>query len=386
MEIISFVDASSENKFKMPEIDLHTLSLQNPFGKVSIRHFVKSLFTKVRGISFDTAKIGAYAWLVLTAVLIVAVPAGICKAVNYYSSFAAPVEFASLDTELSNLDSLMNKFAMENDSDLFDENGNVLLEDGTVLTASSLGIGQSVSYQTYKVKNGESISTISRKFGLTNISTLIAVNGIDNVRTLREGQKLKIPSMDGLIHRVKKGESLTGISSKYNVSLEKLCDTNDLSTQVLFAGQELFIPGARLDSSELKKAMGELFANPISASYRLSSRFGPRKDPFTGVASNHTGIDMACPKGTPISATMSGKVVYVGWSNVFGNYVIINHGNGYQSLYGHMSKATCKTGQTVNQGTKIGLVGSTGYSTGNHLHFTVYKNGKLVDPLSLIKR
>jgi len=386
MEIISFVDASSEKNFKMPEIDLHNLSLHNPLGKVSIRHFAKSIAAKIRGFSINTARLGAYAWLGITAVLIVAVPVGICKTLNYFSSFASPVEFSSFEMELANLDSLMNKFAMENDSDLFDENGNVLLEDGTVLSAKSLGIGQTVSYQTYKVKSGDSISTISRKFGLTNISTLIAVNGIDNVRTLREGQKLKVPSMDGLVHRVKKGESLTGIAGKYNVSLEKLCDTNDLTTQVLFAGQELFIPGARLDSSELKKAMGELFANPISASYRLTSRFGPRSDPFTGVASNHTGIDMACPKGTPISATMSGKVVYVGWSNVFGNYVIINHGNGYQSLYGHMSKATCKTGQTVNQGTKIGLVGSTGYSTGNHLHFTVYKNGKLVDPLLLIKR
>ena len=83
---------------------------------------------------------------------------------------------------------------------------------------------------------------------------------------------------------------------------------------------------------------------------------------------------------------MSGTVVYSGWSNVFGNYVIINHGNGYQSLYGHMAKITVKKGQSVDQTSKIGLVGSTGYSTGPHLHFTVYKNGKLVDPLSLLKR
>ncbi|MBR4448746.1 MAG: M23 family metallopeptidase, partial [Treponema sp.] len=87
-----------------------------------------------------------------------------------------------------------------------------------------------------------------------------------------------------------------------------------------------------------------------------------------------------------IYSAMSGKVVYVGWSNIFGNYVIINHGNGYQSLYGHMSKTLCRTGKTVAQGEKIGLVGSTGYSTGPHLHFTVYKNGKLVDPMTLLKR
>ena len=95
---------------------------------------------------------------------------------------------------------------------------------------------------------------------------------------------------------------------------------------------------------------------------------------------------MACATGTPIRASMSGKVAYVGWSNIFGNYVIINHANGYQTLYGHMSKTLAKKGQVVDQSTKIGLVGSTGYSTGPHLHFTVYKNGNLVDPMSLIKR
>ena len=141
-----------------------------------------------------------------------------------------------------------------------------------------------------------------------------------------------------------------------------------------------------MDSMSLKKALGELFISPISASYRLSSLFGRRADPFTGVPSNHTGIDMACPEGTAVKASMNGKVAYVGWSNIFGNYIIVNHGSGYQTLYAHLSKILCRSGQTVSQGTRIGLVGSTGYSTGPHLHFTVYKNGSLVDPLSLIKR
>ena len=154
---------------------------------------------------------------------------------------------------------------------------------------------------------------------------------------------------------------------------------------MIVVGDKLFIPGAKLDSVTLQKAMGEVFVYPITTSWRLSSRFGKRADPFTGVASNHTGIDMACPTGTPIRAAKSGKVAYTGYSSVFGNYVIITHADGYQTLYGHMSKILCKKGQSVTQSTKIGLVGSTGYSTGPHLHFTVYKNGKLVDPLTLLK-
>lgn len=326
-------------------------------------------------------------FFIAAAALCVLVPYVSLKASSYLSSFTGPLSMQeSCPEDIELLDSAMGKFAMQEEKNSVDEDGNVLSDDGKVLTASSVGIGKAVSYETYKVKSGDTISSIALKFGLTNISTLIAVNGIDNVRTLRSGQKLRIPNQDGITYTVEKGASVSSIASKYKVSVSELVDVNELSDGVLSVGQELFIPGARMDSSSLRKAMGELFVCPISARYRISSYFGRRADPFTGVASNHTGVDLACPLGTPINASMSGKIVYVGWSNIFGNYVIINHGNGYQTLYGHMSKTLCHTGQTVSQGTRIGLVGSTGYSTGPHLHFTVYKNGKLVDPLSLIKR
>jgi murein DD-endopeptidase MepM/ murein hydrolase activator NlpD len=93
---------------------------------------------------------------------------------------------------------------------------------------------------------------------------------------------------------------------------------------------------------------------------------------------------MACPTGTPILAAMSGKVTTTGINRVYGNYVIIDHGNGYQTLYAHMSKIIASKGQWVSQGTRIGLVGSTGYSTGPHLHFTVYKNGNTINPMSVL--
>jgi murein DD-endopeptidase MepM/ murein hydrolase activator NlpD len=132
-------------------------------------------------------------------------------------------------------------------------------------------------------------------------------------------------------------------------------------------------------------ALGELFKCPITAKWRLSSPYGNRADPFTGVKKFHTGMDMAAPTGTPVKAALDGKVVAVSFNQVYGNYVIISHINGYQSLYAHLHTATAKVGQRINQGDKLGLVGSTGYSTGPHLHFTVYKNGKLVNPQELIK-
>ena len=292
-----------------------------------------------------------------------------------------PVEMTSIsETESVLLNKAMLDFVFADKSEYVDESGNINLSDSSLVFAL-----QPVEFQKYTVKSGDNITRISKKFGLSNISTLIAVNNISNARKLQVGEVLKIPSTDGVIHSVAKNETLAGIASKYGVAVETLLDVNDLSTSVLQAGQNIFIPGARLDSYSLKMALGELFKCPITAKWRLSSAYGNRADPFTGVKKFHTGMDMAAPTGTPVKATLDGKVVAVSFNQVYGNYVIVSHINGYQSLYAHLHAATVKVGQRINQGEKLGLVGSTGYSTGPHLHFTVYKNGKLVNPQELIK-
>ena len=94
---------------------------------------------------------------------------------------------------------------------------------------------------------------------------------------------------------------------------------------------------------------------------------------------------MAAPLKTQVKASADGKVSVCSYSPVYGNYVIITHDNGYQTLYAHLYAATVKKGQVVTQGTKIGLLGNTGYSTGPHLHFSVYKNGKLINPFEVLK-
>ncbi|MBE6354369.1 M23 family metallopeptidase [Treponema sp.] len=321
----------------------------------------------------------SYWWIPLCAAATAALPVCISSYLEKKAETALPVEFLAPDME--RIDRMMSEFA---DSSYFDNEGNIFDADG-ISSVQTAAVRDHVTYQTYTVKSGESVSSISRKFGLSNISTLIAVNGITNVRSLRAGQKLKVPSSDGLIHTVQKGETLAGLSVKYSVTVEDILDVNELESEVLSVGESLFIPGAKLDSVTLQRAMGELFTKPIRASWRLTSRFGLRPDPFTGVKSRHSGIDMACPTGTAIYSALSGKVSFTGYSSIYGNYVIISHYDGYQTLYGHMSKISCKKGQSVTQDTKIGLVGNTGYSTGPHLHFSVYKNGKLIDPLTLIK-
>lgn len=278
------------------------------------------------------------------------------------------------------LSNSMQKFVMNdgNTGELCD----VLSDD---LGATLPSIMQPVTYSKYKVRKGDNVTNIARRFGLANISTIIAVNEIQNVRLLGAGTTLNIPSMDGIYHKVKSGESLAEIAKKYLLTVENLLDVNDLESTVIKKGEKLFIPGARLDSDSLRDAMGETFKMPIKGTWKLTSVYGYRADPFTGQRKFHTGIDMAAPLGTKIYAAMAGKVATTGYNNVFGNYVIISHGNGYQSLYAHLSKYTVRAGQFIEQGAQLGLMGSTGYSTGSHLHLSIYKNGKHVNPAPLLK-
>lgn len=122
------------------------------------------------------------------------------------------------------------------------------------------------------------------------------------------------------------------------------------------------------------------YTYPLPSGYRtVSSRFGYRNHPVTGVYKLHTGVDISAPNGTAIYAAQSGTVIIAGYSSAWGNYVVINHGNGITTLYAHMSKILTTKGATVSAGQQIGKVGSTGYSTGNHLHFEVRQNGSYQD-------
>ncbi|MCQ2592737.1 MAG: M23 family metallopeptidase [Treponema sp.] len=356
--------------------------VKNPFKVKDIFIWIgKELTATGRFISKNIKKILISLLCVLFSLAVVG-GAGYFYLYKMYHT--GPVDLFMEDSvEIENLNKFMSKFALEPSSDV-DAEGNLL--NGMEAILMNQIFTQPVSYQNYKVKSGDTISGITKKFGLSNISTLISVNDISNVRQLAAGQKLKVPSMDGVVYTVQKGDSIASIALKYSVKLESLLDVNELTNEELTVGQVLFIPGVALDRKTLQNAMGELFILPISASFRWTSPYGWREDPISFVRSFHTGTDMACPQGTPILASQSGRISTVGFNRIYGNYIIIDHGNGYQTLYAHMYKAIAKKGQWVSQGTRIGLVGSTGYSTGPHLHFMVYKNGNRIDPMSVLKR
>ena len=243
-----------------------------------------------------------------------------------------------------------------------------------------------ITYQTYRVKSGDMIGFIADEFNVTQ-DTIISVNNIKQSRLIQPGQYLKIPSMPGIIYTVKKtGETPSTIAEKYEINAEKCALVNNLATNsVLNAGTSLFVPDAELDWATRQEINGDLFHKPLHARYWLSSPYGWRDSPFSsGKRTFHGGLDMAVAQGTPIYAALDGVVSAAGYNATYGNYVIITHHSGYKTLYGHMSSINCKKGNFVYTNTMIGRVGSTGMSTGPHLHFTVYKNGKTVNPSLLI--
>lgn len=243
-----------------------------------------------------------------------------------------------------------------------------------------------ITYQTYRVKAGDMIGFIADAFDVTQ-DTIISVNNIRQSRLIQPGQYLKIPSMPGIIYTVKKnGETPATIAEKYKVNAEKCASANYVSLDTeLKAGTSLFIPDAELDWATRQEINGDLFKKPLHTRYWLSSSYGWRDSPFNaGKRTFHGGIDMASSTGTPIYAALDGTVTAVGYNATYGNYVIITHHSGYKTLYGHMKSTACRKGNFVYTNTVIGYVGSTGMSTGPHLHFTVYKNGKTINPLVVL--
>jgi murein DD-endopeptidase MepM/ murein hydrolase activator NlpD len=228
------------------------------------------------------------------------------------------------------------------------------------------------------------VGGLAVKFGL-NQDTIISVNGITNSRQLQINQVLRIPNQDGILYTVKNGDTLSSIASKNSVDIEAVKIANELFSDIVRLNAKLFLPGAKLDQMDLREINGDLFQWPVRG--RITSNYGYRPNPFGGGPREfHSGMDIAVAHGTPVKAAMSGRVSAAGYNNVYGNFVVITHHSNYKTMYGHMSAIKVKVGANVVTGQQIGNVGSTGRSTGPHVHFTVYKNGVTTNPRVLIAR
>ena len=176
-------------------------------------------------------------------------------------------------------------------------------------------------------------------------------------------------------------QDLEGKQAEYDAIMAEEEATNDALSKLvaqLEAERAVYAPPSAGGGSEASGTGSFVF--PVASYVYISSRFGMRVHPITGVYKSHTGMDIASNQGTTVYAADSGTVVLAEWYGGYGNCIMIDHGNGFKTLYGHLSVISVANGQTVSQGQTIGNVGSTGNSTGPHLHFEVYKNGDRIDP------
>lgn len=235
---------------------------------------------------------------------------------------------------------------------------------------------------------GETLSTVASAYGVT-IEAMVGANpDISSLDRLPVGIELLVPPALGLVVTLQHGESLFDVVESYGVEPADLVRANELRSPFDVApGMMLFLPGVRPaeEMARLEKVREEenRYVWPLHG--RLTSYFGPRNLGM-GTSSFHRGIDIAAPWGTPVVAARSGTVTFAGWSTQgYGNLVKVRHAGGDETWYGHFSSIAVSVGQQVKQGQVVGYVGSTGISTGPHLHFETYEAGRAVDPLSVLR-
>lgn len=238
-------------------------------------------------------------------------------------------------------------------------------------------------FSRHVVVSGETLWEIAREHGV-DVETLIGANpNISDPTRVKPGTTLLVPTKKGALHYVAPGESLWEIARTYGTNMEAIVRANDISDPSrLSVDQVLFIPGAAysLDYRRLVSPEGRLLPHfwwPVSG--RISSRYGMRWGRM------HHGIDIAVPVGTEVRAAAAGRIVYSGWSGGYGKLVIVDHGYGIQTRYGHNSRLLWSAGKRVSRGQVIALSGNTGNSTGPHVHFEIRYRGRTVDPLKYLQ-
>jgi len=249
---------------------------------------------------------------------------------------------------------------------------NSVLSRTIPLTTHSAYTGRKTAIN-YFVKKGDTISSIAAKFGLST-KTILWANNLYSSSIIRPGQRLLILPVDGVRHIVKKGETLSSIAYKYKANLDEIIAFNGLSEGgFIVQGQELVIPGGMKPISQVRR-----FAGRASKSLKVAFGYFSRPVyPAVRTQGLHpfNAVDLANRCGTPIHSAASGRIKIadaVGWNGGYGKYVEIAHPNGTQTLYAHLSRIYVRPGQFVSRGQVIGLMGTTGHSTGCHLHFEVH--------------
>lgn len=246
----------------------------------------------------------------------------------------------------------------------------------------------------YKVRSGDTLTGIASRHGVS-MMTLWWANKLKSKDDLKVGQVLVIPPVNGLIHEVKSGDTLEAVAKANDVDADRVVALNELTSQTLVIGQVLILPGARGEAYPTPKptkrptVRAPTVSRPTTRNTSRSTTKPPSR--YTGGAFawpvaggyisqyfryGHPALDIAADYGTGVKAAAAGKVIFAGWKSNGGGYQIwISHGSGLYTTYNHLSSVAVSSGRSVGRGSFIGRIGTSGWSTGPHLHFEVWRGG-----------
>jgi murein DD-endopeptidase MepM/ murein hydrolase activator NlpD len=264
---------------------------------------------------------------------------------------------------------------------------NPLVEDIDLRLKHLAGRVTCAGFSIKKVAMRENLWKIARGKGYT-VHSILGCNPQMITYDVAVNQRLLLPSKAGTLHMIQQGDTWTAIAKRYDIDANEIIKYNG-NVKKLVPGEFVFIPGRMPDMDLMNDALRAkyelraLFVSPLGG--RLSSTFGNRMHPITGKPSFHGGIDIAVHEGTWVCAAADGVVTFAGDNGGhYGKAVFILNQNGYETQYGHLSKILVHYGQRVSAHKLIAKSGSTGRSTGPHLHFTIKRYGVCVDPLKFL--
>lgn len=259
----------------------------------------------------------------------------------------------------------------------------------------------------HRVQSGETVSSIADRYKSSE-DVIVLNNQLNSSGQIQVGEVLRVTRGYVIIHEVVRGDTIWDIAALYKVSRSKLLEVNKVDNpEGLQIGDTLIIPAneASLEAAMREQSTSRTAVRSVSVSSSssdtgtvsrstreaprfiwpttegwISSPFGPRKSGF------HYGLDIAVVTGTPLKAIASGTVEFSGWRGGYGRAVILDHGEGWKSLYAHASSLKVSKGQQVSQGTVVALSGSTGNTTGPHVHLEIIKDDKKLNPINYLPK
>jgi murein DD-endopeptidase MepM/ murein hydrolase activator NlpD len=297
----------------------------------------------------------------------------------FASDEPAPIENPSNSQNMALLQAAINL-----DPNPLVDDGDFSVIDGSLLLAENGPAGSfaetaknkhtSDSIVVYTVREGETLSQIAKSFGVTVDTIVWANDNITRASSVKAGQKITILPISGTQHIVKKGDTIKSVASLYKGDINEILDYNGLSADAkLVVGDTIIIPDGEIQIASAPKTSGAKIGSTISVAsgYYMRPVTGGRK---TQGIHGRNGVDIASYSGAPIFASATGDVLIsksTGWNGGYGKYIVVGHPNGTQTLYAHLSENYVAVGARVNKGETIGAMGSTGNSTGTHLHFEI---------------